>query len=41
MGGLNEDVVIAQRQRLGFAQGFLKFGGEFVDSHEILRLLSN
>ena len=41
MGGLNEGVVVSQRQRLGFAQRFLKFGGEFVKSHEFLQLLIN
>jgi hypothetical protein len=41
MGGLNEGVVVTQGQCLGFAKGFLKFGGELVDSHEILRLLPN
>jgi hypothetical protein len=32
---------MAQRQRLGFAQGFLKFRGEFVDAHKYLRWLPN
>jgi len=38
VGRLDVGVVIAQGQRLRFAQGFLEFGGQFVYSHEILRL---
>ena len=33
MSRFDVGVVIAQRQGLGFAQGFLEFGGEFVESH--------
>jgi hypothetical protein len=33
MGRFYVGVVLPQRQGLGFAQGFLKFGGEFFDSH--------
>ena len=33
MGRLDIGMVLAQRQCLGVAQGFLKFGGEFVDTH--------
>ena len=35
MHRLDVAVVVAQRQRLGVAQGFLKFRGEFVLSHEV------
>jgi len=34
MSWLYVTVVIAQGERLGIAQGFLKFGGEFVLAHE-------
>jgi hypothetical protein len=30
-------VIIAQRKRLGLAEGFLEFRREFVESHEDLR----
>ena len=33
VSGLNVSVVSAERQCLGFAQGFLELGGEFVESH--------
>ena len=31
--GLDVGVVMAQRNALGVAQGFLKLGGEFVETH--------
>ena len=34
MRWLDVGMVTAQRQRLGIGQGFLKFGGQFVDTHE-------
>ena len=36
--GLDVGVVFAQRQRLGVAQRVLKFGGEFVGSHQCFLL---
>jgi hypothetical protein len=33
MDGLDVGMVVAQGQTLGVGQGFLEFGGEFVDSH--------
>jgi hypothetical protein len=34
VGRFDVGVVVAKRQALGIAQGFLKFGGEFVDAHK-------
>jgi hypothetical protein len=34
MRWLDVGMVTAQRQRLSIGQGFLKFGGQFVDTHE-------
>ncbi len=34
-------MVVAQRQGLGIGEGFLKLGGEFVDTHEIFSFTTN
>ena len=42
MAGFDIGVVLGQGQGLGFAQGLLKFGGEFVDTHGwVLRIASH